>query len=234
MPGTLLLVEYDTQSQWFAVASTLIAKWLAAGHRATYAAMMRPRELLVRSLEKLGIDTSRREHAGELRVDDWYSVAMKPETSSPQLAQVNGTYYRYGSVKVADLSLEMSRLLKGTYLLDKWSDDQTGVLAIAESFSMLLRFNEEKHFLEWFENRDVPLQRKLNRISLPAFGRGLHSDSFYRRLENICDGVIDVRLLERDDEAKSYLRVQSLKEQRHDSRWHEIEIKANGEAVLNG
>lgn len=97
---------------------------------------------------------------------------------------------------------------------------------------MLLRFNEEKHFLEWFENRDVPLQRKLKRISLFAFGRGLHSESFYRRLENIYDGVIDVRVMERDNEAKSHLRLQSLKGQPHDSRWHEIEIKGNGEAVL--
>lgn len=78
----------------------------------------------------------------------------------------------------------------------------------------------------------MPLQRKLNRISIYAFGRGLHSDSFYRRLENICDGVIDVSVLERDDEAKSHLRMQSLKGQPHDSRWHEIEFKPNGEAVL--
>ena len=39
--------------------------------------------------------------------------------------------------------------------------------------------------------------------------------------------------MERGDEAKSYLPVQSLKEQPHDSHWREIKIQANGEAVLS-
>jgi len=234
MPGVFLLVEYDTQSQWFAVADTMVARWLEAGHRAVCVAMARPRESLVKSLEKLGIDVPYKEQAGQLRVDDWYSVTLKPETSEPELAPLsNGTHYRYTSVKVADLSVDFSKQLKGQRpVLSKWPDDQTGVLNVPESFSMFLRFNEEKPFLEWFEAREIPLQRRMNRISLIPFGRGLHSESLYRRLENICDGVIDVRVMEREDEAKSYLRVQSLKGQPHDSHWREIKIQPNGEAVL--
>jgi len=234
MPGAFLLVEYDTQSQWFAVAATMVARWLEAGHRALYTAMARPRESLVKSLEKLGIDVPYMEQAGQLRIDDWYSVTLKPETSEPEPAQLsNGTHYRYTSVKVADLSVDFSKQLKGQrQSLSKWPDDQTGALNVPESFSMFLRFNEEKPFLEWFEAREIPLQRKMNRISLIPFGRGLHSESLYRRLENICDGVIDVRVMEREDEAKSYLRVQSLKGQPHDSHWREIKIQPNGEAVL--
>jgi len=38
--------------------------------------------------------------------------------------------------------------------------------------------------------------------------------------------------MERDDEVKNLLRIRSLKGQPHDTRWHEIEIKPNGEAVL--
>ena len=234
MPGVFLLVEYDTQSQWFAVASTMVARWSEAGHRAVCVAMARPRESLVKSLEKLGIDVPYKEQAGQLRVDDWYSVTLKPETSEPELALLsNGTHYRYTSVKVADLSVDFSKQLKGQHqVLSKWPDDQTGVLNVPESFSMFLRFNEEKPFLEWFEAREIPLQRRMNRISLIPFGRGLHSESLYRRLENICDGVIDVHVMEREDETKSYLRVQSLKGQPHDSHWREIKIQPNGEAVL--
>lgn len=234
VPGTLLLVEYDPQSQWFAVASTMVAKWLQSGQRALYAAQVRPRESVVKTLEKLGIDVLSEEKAGQLRIDDWYSITLKPETSAPDAAQPStGTYYRYTSVKVGDLSVDMSRLLKGQHqTLATWSEDQTGVLAVSESHSMLLRFNEEKQFLEWMEVRNVPLQRKLNRIHLFGFGRGLHSESFYRRMENICDGLIDVRVRERDDETKSYLRIQSLKGQPHDARWHEIKIGPNGEAAL--
>jgi len=103
-------------------------------------------------------------------------------------------------------------------------------LAIVESFSVLLRFNEEKAFLEWFENRNM--QRKLKRINLHGFGRGLHSDQFYKRLENVLDGVVEVRVMEREDQVKNLVRVTSLKGQPHDTRWHEIQIKPNGEATL--
>jgi len=233
LPGTLFLVEYDPQSQWFAVASTMIARWLQSGQRALYAAMVRPRESVVKSLEKLGVDVIAKEQAAQLRIDDWYSITLKPEASAPDPVPSTGPFYRYTSVKVGDLSLDFSKLLKSQQqTLATWPDDQSGVLVVSESLSMLLRFNEEKHFLEWFEVRDVPLQRKLNRIHFFAFGRGLHSESFYRRIENICDGVVDVRVMERDDETKSYVRVQSLKGQPHDARWHRIEIKTNGEAVL--
>ena len=198
-----------------------------------YVAMVRPRESVVKSLEKLGVDAIVEEQKGQLRVDDWYSITLKPETSAPDPAPSTGLFYRYTSVKVGDLSLDFSKLLKSQQQSKAaWPDDQTGVLAVSESHSMLLRFNEEKHFLEWFEVRNVPLQRKLNRIHFFGFGRGLHSESFYRRMENFCDGVVDVRVMEREDEVKSYVRIQSLKGQPHDARWHRIEIKTNGEAVL--
>ena len=232
-PGTGLLVEYDPHSQWFALATTVIARWLQAGKRGYCVAMVRPREVLVKDLGRFGIDVAAKEEAGELRVDDWYSASLTPEHSTPENEVIGDKYQRYGSVKIPDLSLGFSQTLKGRQLLSKWSSEQQlGVLAIADSFSMLLRFNEEKTFLEWFENRDLPLQRKLKRINVCGFGLGLHSEQFYKRLENVFDGVIEVRVMEREDQIKNLVRVTSLKGQPHDTRWHEIEIKGNGEAVL--
>jgi len=72
------------------------------------------------------------------------------------------------------------------------------------------------------------------RIHLEGFVRGLHSESFYKRIEAACDGVVDVRVLEQDGVLKNVLRLRTLKGQPHDTRWHEIEIKPNGEAVLSG
>ena len=53
-----------------------------------------------------------------------------------------------------------------------------------------------------------------------------------QRVEAACDGVIDVRVLEQDGALKNVLRLRSLKGQPHDNRWHEIEIKPNGETSL--
>ncbi len=232
-PGTGLLVEYDPHSQWFAVATTIIARWLSAGNRALCVAMVRPRDVVVNDLGRLGVDVNAKEETGTLRVDDWYSATLTPEHSTFEDEAIDDKYLKYGSVKIPDLSLAFSKRLKGLQLLSKWSSEQQlGVLAIAESFSMLLRFNEERTFLEWFENRDIPLQRKLKRINLWGFGRGLHSEQFYRRLENVVDGVVEVRVMERGDQTKNLVRVTSLKGQPHDARLHEIEIKGNGEAIL--
>lgn len=126
----------------------------------------------------MGVDANAKEEAGTLRVDDWYSATLTPEHSTSEDEAIDDKYHKYSSVKIPDLSLGFSQSLKGRQLLSKWSSEQTGVLSIAESFSMLLRFNEEKTFLEWFENRNIPLQRKLNRINLWGFGRGLHSEQF--------------------------------------------------------
>ncbi len=69
-------------------------------------------------------------------------------------------------------------------------------------------------------------------VTLQGFIRGIHSEWLYKRMEAASDGVIDVRVMEREEEAKNFLRVRSLKGQPHDSRWHEIKIKSNGEATL--
>ena len=74
--------------------------------------------------------------------------------------------------------------------------------------------------------------RRAKRITFEGFVRDIHSESFYKRLESDVDGVIDLRVMERDEEAKNVLRIRSLKGQPHDARWHEIEIKRNGEATL--
>jgi KaiC/GvpD/RAD55 family RecA-like ATPase len=110
--------------------------------------------------------------------------------------------------------------------------DQAGVLAFTDSFSPLLRFNEEKVFLEWMETRDLQLNRNLGRIIITGMSRGIHSEPFYRSLEGMFDGVVEVRTLERDDEIKNMLRIRSLKGQPHDSRWHGISVDSKGEASL--
>lgn len=74
--------------------------------------------------------------------------------------------------------------------------------------------------------------RRDKRIEVEAFVRGLHSESFYKRVEVACDGVIDIRVLEQDEVPKNLLRLRTLKGRPHDNHWHEIEIKPNGEAVL--
>ena len=86
--------------------------------------------------------------------------------------------------------------------------------------------------LEWTISRVNPNERRAKRIFLSGVVRDVHTESFYKQLEMDYDGVIDLRVMERGEEVKNLLRVRSLKGQPHDTRWHEIQIKRNGEAAL--
>lgn len=231
-PGTMLLMEFDPEAKWFALARTIIASWVQSGSRALYAATTCRREDVIDAFTRLGVSVHESEEAGLLRIDDYYSATLSLDQTVTGTRVVDDKYVRVGSLKIADLSVDWLKQIKGARLLSKWTSDQTGVLTVAESFSPFLRFNEEKPFLEWMESRNLPLNRGMGRINIVGMLRRLHSESFYTRLENAFDGILEIRVMEREDEVKNLVRVRSLKEQPHDSRWHEVKVNSNAAATL--
>jgi KaiC/GvpD/RAD55 family RecA-like ATPase len=226
-------VEYDPEGQWFAVSRTMAALRVKNGFRVLYGATARSRKEVIASLSKLGVDVNRAETAGLLRIDDHYSSTLGQDKDNPGFVAIDDKYMRIGSPKIADWSIEQLRMIKGqAQRLSKWGSDQSDVLAVTDSFSPFLRFNEEKAFLEWIETRDLQLNRNLGRIIIIGMSRGVHSEPFYKSLEGIFDGIIEVRALERNDEIKNVLRIRNLKGQPHDSGWHRISVDSKGEASL--
>ncbi len=238
-PGTAFAVEFDPDSQWLAVAASITAKTLMNNGLVLYAALARPVDDAGRDLSSLGIDVPRSFKEGRLRIDDFYTATLtggRLHSNSPLEP------YEFGlrrSCNIADFSIMQSKTRKeldegrsDPYGPKEFNPTQPGWLIISDSLSVLLRFNEERPFLEWLETREHRGVRLDKRINLEAFVRGLHSESFYKRVEAACDGVIDIRVLEQDGLPKNLLRLRTLKGQPHDNRWHEIEIKPNGEAVL--
>jgi len=232
-PGTSLLVEFDPEGQWFAVSRTMAALRVKNGLRVLYGATARSRKDVIASLTKLGVDVDAAEEAGLLRIDDHYTSTLSQDKDNPGFVAIDDKYMRIGSPKIADWSIEQLRMIRGqVQRLSKWGSDQSDVLAITDSFSPFLRFNEEKAFLEWMETRDLQLNRNLGRIIIIGMSRGVHSEPFYRSLEGMFDGLVEVRALEHDDAIRNMLRIRNLKGQPQDSRWHEISVNSKGEASL--
>lgn len=237
-PGTIFVVEYDPESQWLAVATTITAHFLLANGRVNYMTALRSPEDVRYQLDALGVDAPAAEKDNRLLVDDWFSATLtggrleSAELQTGLFEPIQGGV-RVRSLKIADLSIAWLKDAKQGFqpydVVETWPP---GTLAIEQSDSEILRFNEENAFVEWMRTRVVPNERRAKRIHLAGFVLGIHSESLYKRMENSCDGVIDIRVMERGEEAKNLLRVRSLKGQPHDSRWHEIEIKPNGEAIL--
>lgn len=237
--GTVFNVEFDPDSEWLAVATTIAAKYIQAGGRVAYLTMTRPPEAVMKSLDKLGVDTSAaiKEHA--LTVDDWYTatlsggrIATEQEKTVIASEPIDGGL-RLRSLRVADLSVEWLKDMKDGFkpydVVETWP---AGALTIVDSHSDMMRFNEENAFLEFVFSRGLPNERRAKRIRIGGFVRGVHAESFYRRIEAASDGVIDVRVMEQEGVTKNLLKLRSLKGQPHDNRWHEIVIKTNGEAIL--
>ena len=229
-PATIFLVEFDPESQWFSIATTIVARLLQANGHAGYVAQSRPLEQVKHDLELLGVDVSVAQKEGRLTIDDQYSATLmggRLESSGSQAGvfeEIPGGV-RYHSLKVADLSVHWLKESKAPVA------ERSGDFAVVESISEMLRFNEEKTFAEWMVSRVNPEERRAKRVTLQAFVRGVHSEWFYKRMEAASDGVIDIRVMEREGEAKNFLRIRSLRGESHDARWHEISIKS-GEANL--
>ncbi len=238
-PGTMVLVEYDPDSQWLSVATTIAGRFFQANNHVAYLVTARSPVDFKHSVSALGIDLAAAESTGRFAVEDWYTATLTggriepADLHAPVFEKVQGEL-RVRSLRVADLSLEWLKTSKtgpqqAYDIVDFWPP---GSLIIVESFSGILRFNEEKAFLEWMESRVNPEERKRRSITIQGVVRGIHTEWLYKRMENISDGVIDLRVMERGDETKNLLRLRSLKGQPHDTRWHEVNIKPNGEATL--
>jgi len=235
-PGTIILVEFDPESQWLAVATTIVAGCLRAGGRVGYMAQLRSPEAVRENLVALGVDVLAATREGRFTVDDWYSATLsggRLEGGGASMFEPIEGGVRARSLKVADLSVQWLKEMKQGYepsgVFQAWPP---GALEILEYGSQMLRFNEERPYLEWLISRDHPSVRRAKRISLDGILRGVRTESFYKELESDFDGIIDLRVMERDGGWKNFLCIRSLKGQPHDARWHEIQVKRNGEATL--
>jgi KaiC/GvpD/RAD55 family RecA-like ATPase len=239
-PGTILLIEFDPDSQWVSVAVTVAVRCLMeARHVAFLAFTMTPSEVAL-AMSKLGLDVAEAEKSGLLAIEDWYSASLtggRLETGTTQRAmfeRVEGRI-RVQSLKVADLSVEWLKTSKtgphvASDIVEFWPP---GSVAISESCSPILRFGDEKSFVEFFESRIRPEEhRRGNLVTLQGITRGIHSDWLYKRMESVCDGIIDLRVAELEGEVKNLLRVRALRGQPHNSKWHAIDVTRNGEAKL--
>ena len=234
--GTFFTVEFDPDSQWLAVAATIAAKYLQAGGRVAYVSMTRLPESVRKNLIQLGVDVAQVAREKRLTVDDWYSASLSGGRIAGDYEKTTFTIPIEGgeltrSLKISEMSVEWLRLSKeGPRPYDIAESWPPGALAIVDSHSPLLRFNDENTYLEFVTTRVYPNEHKAKRIRIGGITRGVQNESFCRRLEDASDGIIDLRVVERDDQAKNLFRLRSLKGQQHDTRWHEVQIKSNGEA----
>ena len=132
-------------------------------------------------------------------------------------------------MKAADLSVLFSKYLMATedsvdLLRPSPSPDW---LRMLDDVSCLARFNEERSWVEFVRTRLFPIASLWKSTGLTGIIKGIHSDSAYKNLEAACDGVVDIKLDDTAEEAKSMMRIRSMRNVGFDSRWHQLELSEN-------
>jgi KaiC/GvpD/RAD55 family RecA-like ATPase len=224
-PGSTILVEYDPTSTWYQASLTITAQWLRAGGVVSYHVAAQSPESIRSQLTQMGLDVKTLEASDKLRVFDWYTATLGRK--SPER-------YAFYSLKVNDLSPLFSKYMMA-------SADTTDTvpptptpdwLRVLDDTSCLSRFNEEKNWVEFVRTRLIPIGALWKSTGIGGVIKGVHSDWTYKNLEASSDGVIDFKLDETGEEAKSMIRIRSFRSAGFDSKWHPLITNENSEVAL--
>jgi KaiC/GvpD/RAD55 family RecA-like ATPase len=228
LPGTSLLAEYDPTSSWYGASLSIAAGWLKAGGVVTYGVATQPPENVRSQLAQLGLDVAQLEAEDKLRVFDWYTATLGRKSNEK---------YAFYSLKAADLSVLFAKYLMATQEAGKAVDAippqaTPEWLRILDDMSCLGRFNEEKSWIEFIRTRMIPIASLWKSTGIAGIIRGIHSDWAYKSLEAACDGVIDFKLDEAAEEARSAIRIRSMRNLGFDTKWHPLTVDENYEVTL--
>jgi len=201
--GSSLLIEYDPDSSYYKILETMVHELLSAGHTVSFFDYTRFPDQLRQDLRSLGSDVDRLESEGRFHLYDGYSATLGIK-SKEKLA--------FESLRVNDLSLFFLKLTKAEKPI-------TRDIGFSDSGSVSLRYNDEKAFLDFYASRVIPRVRLHERISFSGFVTGVHSTSFYKTMEDLCEGVIDVKFDDSDGTPKTKLRIRTFKLGKFDGSW---------------
>ena len=224
-PGKSILVEYDPTSVWYQASVSVAAEWLAQGGTVTYGVTSQPPENIRSQLKKLGVDVARFEADDKLRVFDWYTATLGRRSNEK---------YAFYSLKAADLSVLHSKyMMASADAVDSLKPvPSPDWLRILDDTSCLERFNEERSWVEFVRTRLIPISSLWTSTGIGGIIKGVHSEWVYKNLEAASDGVIDIKLDESTEEARSMMRIRSMRNVGFDAHWYPLKIAETSQVSL--
>jgi KaiC/GvpD/RAD55 family RecA-like ATPase len=216
-PGSQLLAEFDSTSIWFNASLNIAVGWLRTGGSVAYNVGFQPPEDLRSQLRRIEPNIDDYEMKEKLRVCDLYSATLGRKSSEK---------YALKSLKVADLSLRMSREFHN--FITPGPDS----IEIVDDLTVFARFNDERNWVEWELTRDFAVYKMQKVTNILGLIKGVQSESAYKRLEAASDGVIDFKVDEVSDPPRHIMRIRSMRSVAFDGRWQALKIGENSSVTL--
>lgn len=223
-PGSNILAEFDPASQWYNTSLTIAAGWIRSGGAASYNSYDQPPENLRLQLKRLGLDVEALEKEEKLRIIDWYTT---------QLGQKSQEKYAVTSLKVADLSILYSKTktTESPFPGTRWHLGPD-VIRVGDDESVILRFNDEKGFIDLWRTRLIPNAPSRKSTVISGVVKGVHSEYVYKTMEASVDGIIDFKVEEEGGEVKNFMRIRKMRNVGYESRWCRLRIGDDFEVTL--
>ena len=223
--GKVFLVEFESQSLWYEASFTIAADALKRGIRTEYHTYAHLPNEIRQTLTGYGLNPNDLEQKKILRILDSYTIQVglgtpeAPPFKTPQKVMTE-------SVKVADWSIVDAQTMKAP------SEEDMRWLHVDDNVSALANYNDEKAILNYWRTRIIPSARKLQTAFVNALLLEVHSDSFYKQFEALCDGILDFRSRESDNGLVHKARVKVIRGKSYTSKWRPLRLKENGEVAL--
>jgi len=166
--GSVLMVEFDPASQWYATSMTISAGWIKTGGAVTYSVNAQPPETVRLQLRRLGLDVESLEKEERLVIFDGYTITLGRKSTEKFAAQ---------SLKAADLSIIYSSEVMHAGPVPE-------LLTVVDNLSTLARFNEERAWVEFILTRGIPSAYVTKSTTIAGIMLGVHPESVYKQLES--------------------------------------------------
>ncbi len=168
-----------------------------------------------------GVDVERAEDEGIFRISDAYT----PSTGI-DIPEGNRKSHQ-GSLNIATWSMS------NKHLIEKPPETEKRWVHIDDDLSVMLQYNDENEFHKSMRDTSIPWARSLELIVFQPVATGLHQDSFYRRMESVCDGIMEFRAVDDGGTMENYARVRLIRGKALDSSWRLLKLRNNGEVVID-
>jgi len=219
--GSNLMVEFDPASQWYNSCVTIAAGWAKQGGDVGYNGFVQSPDSVRMQLTRLAVNVEELERQDRLRIYDWYT---------PTLGRKSKEKYGIDSLKVIDQSIQF-RLTEddlNTPEESEWFES----IRIADNFSTLARFNDEKAWVEFMLTRVLPIGPVKKSTLVFGIMKGVHSEWAYKQLEGSADGIIEFKLHEAEGTPKDVVQVKTMRNVHYNREMSELKVQENFEVTL--